>query len=121
MCFFKEWTFVCLVFFAVLCSAIAKSPMDDMVMSGFRLPEYDEEGQIVSQFFGKHAVYDSGGDVKITGVRMEFYRDEEIFLEVKSPHCFYNQKTRDAHSDAPITAEMDGFSLSGVGFHLEVG
>jgi len=58
--------------------------------------------------------------VEITGARMEFYRDGKVFMTVKSPHCFYNQKSRKAHSDAPVSADMEGVHLTGTGYFLDV-
>lgn len=97
--------------------AFAQKP--GMEVSGFRVPEYDDQGVMTSQLFGDHAEMLSGGQVKINGVRMEVYRDGETFLTVRSPYCFYEQKTREAHSDAPVEAEMDRVSLQGKGFDLQ--
>ena len=90
-----------------------------MKISGFRVPEYDEQGEMTSQLFGDHAEIGSDGEVSITKVRMEFYREGETFMKVESPYCFYNQKTQNAHSDAPVLAEMEGLQLSGRGFQLD--
>jgi len=114
----RTWAWIQMLCWVAVLSIAADNPFENMVVSGFRVPEYDEEGQMVSQFFGENAVYESDGQVKITGVRVEFYRDEETFQTVESPYCFYDQDTRDARSDAAISAKMDGFDLSGVGFEL---
>lgn len=90
----------------------------DMEISGFRVPEYDEQGKMTSQLFGDHAEIDQGGDVSITGVRMEFYREDETFMTVESPTCLYNQKTQIARSDATVFADMDGLQLRGRGYRL---
>lgn len=113
--FSKPWKTLLLI--VALCgSAVAQ--LEDMEISGFRVPEYDEQGQMTYQLFGDHAVLGSDGMVKVEGVRVEFYREEHVFMTVTSPYCFYNQKTRKVHSDAPIRAEMDDVELTGTGYLL---
>jgi lipopolysaccharide export system protein LptA len=92
-----------------------------MEISGFRVPEYDEQGGMTSQLFGDHATMGADDTVKIDGVRLEFYRDDEVFLHAESPYCFYDRKEELAHSDAPVQAEMDGVTLTGKGFELKAG
>ncbi len=112
---FKYATFFS--FLLVFLLAVSTAAQDaGMEISGFRVPEYDREGAMVSQLFGEHAEIKPGGDVKITGLRIEFYKDDAVFMEVKSPYCFYNQKSREAHSDAPVTADMEQVHVSGRGF-----
>lgn len=89
-----------------------------MEVKGFRVPEYDGQGVMTSQLFGDHAQIKGGGEVKITGLRVEFYKEGTTALTVTSPYCFYNQKTREAHSDASITAEMEELKMRGRGFLL---
>jgi lipopolysaccharide transport protein LptA len=91
-----------------------------MEISGFRVPEYDEQGVMTSQIFGDRAEMQGGGEVKITGLRAEFYQDGKTAATVTSPYCFYNQKTREVHSDAPVAAVLDRLTMSGRGFLLKV-
>ena len=105
-----------LVLLTALC-ANAQEP--GMEISGFRVPEYDAEGQMTSQLFGDYAELGSDGMVRLEGVRVEFYRDGETFMEVASPYCFYDQKKRVANSDAPIQADMKGVNLTGTGFVMD--
>jgi len=119
MMFSKHWNISVLVLWAAVFSAIAQEPGAEI--SGFRVPDYDEKGVMTSQLFGDRAEMESGGEVKITGVRMEFYRNGETFMEVTSPYCFFDQKTREAHSDAPVAADMEGVRVRGRGFRLQSG
>lgn len=88
-------------------------------ISGFRVPEYDENGEMTSQLFGDHAEFESAGVVKITTLRVEFYKEDKMFMEVGSPWCFYNQEEQKAHSDAPLRADMDNMQLTGMGFKMD--
>jgi lipopolysaccharide export system protein LptA len=91
----------------------------NMEISGFRVPEYDDQGIMTSQLFGDRAEVGGGGEVKITGLRIEFYKGGKTLMEVSSPYCFYNQKTREAHSDAPVAADMERVKVRGRGFRLQ--
>ena len=99
-------------------SVFAQQDMN-MEVTGFRVPEYDGQGVMTSQLFGDRAEMEGGGEVKITGLRIEFYKDGKTAVTVTSPYCFYNQNTREAHSDAPVEANMDRLHMTGRGFLLQ--
>jgi lipopolysaccharide export system protein LptA len=105
--------------FMLLCVA-AVAQEAGMEISGFRVPEYDEQGQMTSQLFGDHAELGKDGVVKIEGVRVELYRNGEVFITVISPGCFYNQKSREVRSDEVVSAESDGIRVTGSGYLLDV-
>jgi lipopolysaccharide export system protein LptA len=102
---------------ALAVSALAQQDLN-MEIKGFRVPEYDDQGVMTSQLFGEHAEMEGGGEVKITGLRVEFYKEGKTVVSVTSPYCFYNQKTREAHSDAPVAADMERLTMRGRGFLL---
>lgn len=104
----------------VLLCGFAPAQEQGMEISGFRVPEYDEQGQMTSQLFGDHAELGADGVVKIDGVRVELYREGDVFMEVESPRCFYNQKSREVNSDAAVSAKADGIVLTGTGYLLDV-
>jgi lipopolysaccharide export system protein LptA len=91
----------------------------DMEITGFRAPEYDDQGVMTSQLFGERAEVQGGGEVKITTLRVEFYKEGKTVVTVTSPYCFYNQKTREAHSDAPVAATMERLTMKGRGYLLK--
>ncbi|MFA7257864.1 MAG: LPS export ABC transporter periplasmic protein LptC, partial [Kiritimatiellales bacterium] len=93
----------------------------NMEVSGFRVPQYDGQGMMTSQLFGDRAEMEGGGEVKITGLRIEFYKESNTVMTVTSPYCFYNQQTREASSDAPVFADMDRLTMRGLGFRLDSG
>jgi len=108
--------------FAAGCSlAVSVAAQQDLNMEvkGFRVPEYDGKGVMTSQLFGDHAIMQGGGEVKIDGLRIEFYKEGKTVVTVTSPYCFYNQKTREAHSDAPVAADMERMKMTGRGFLLQ--
>ena len=117
-CWISDFKFG-LAVLALLTALFANAQERGMEISGFRVPEYDEKGQMTSQLFGDHAELGADNLVKIEGVRVEFYREGETFMKVASSHCFYDQKKRMAHSDAPIRADMEGVQLTGTGYVMD--
>lgn len=116
----KNWMSSVGLVMALLASAV-QAQMAGMEISSFRVPEYDEKGAMTSQLFGERAEVGEGGEVNITGLRIEFYKDGKTAVTVAAPYCFYNQKTKEAHSDAPVAADMERISVRGKGFFLKPG
>ncbi len=113
----KIFAAVCVLSVAAWAQQTSQQDLN-MEVKGFRVPEYDGKGVMTSQLFGDHAVMQGGGEVKIDGLRIEFYKEGKTVVTVTSPYCFYNQKTREAHSDAPVAADMDRMKMTGRGFLL---
>ena len=108
------------VLLTVALCGFAGAQEEGTALGDFRVPQYDEQGQMTSQLFGEHAEMGSGSLVKIEGVRVEFYRDDEVFMTVESPRCLYDRKSRKVNSEAPVSADMEGFRLTGTGYVLDV-
>lgn len=87
-----------------------------MEMSRFRVPEYDDKGNMTAQLFGQHAEVGVDNEVRIDRLRIEFYQNGATFATVESPFCFYNSQKRVAHSDAMVTAVADKVRMEGRGF-----
>lgn len=116
----KIWKYAaCLLL--VLPGSVVQAQMTGIEISAFRVPEYDAKGVMTSQLFGDRAEIGEDNVVNITGLRIEFYKGSNTVMKVASPYCFYNQKTREAHSDAPIAADMDKLHVRGQGFFLKPG
>lgn len=106
---------------SALSAFVAQAQMAGMEISAFRVPEYDSKGVMTSQLFGERAVVGDDGEVNIAGLRIEFYKGSNTVMNVTSPYCFYNQKTREAHSDAPVAADMEQMHVRGQGYFLKPG
>jgi len=105
--------------------AIAQSPLLFGKVTDFKVPEYYEapnQKQLKSLLKGAEAEPDPKGEVKITDVRIETYREDgTVESVVEAPHCTYNYKIREASSPGHIKAysgdgrmriEGDGFLLT---------
>jgi len=104
---------------AIVLLSVAAFAQEGMELSGFRVPEYDGHGEMTSQLFGEYAKVLNGGDVEITGLRIEFYEAGEVVMEVASPGCLFNRDTRQAVSTGEVTAVMEEVRIRGRGFELD--
>lgn len=116
----KNWKSAVPVLLVLLAPAV-QAQMKGLEISAFRVPEYDEYGVMTSQLFGERAEGGEGNDVNITGLRVEFYKLGKTVMDISSPYCVYNQKTREARSDAPVAANMERVSVRGQGFFMKTG
>jgi lipopolysaccharide transport protein LptA len=116
----KNWKCAVRLLLALV-APVVQAQMAGVEISSFRVPEYDAQGTMTSQLFGDRAEVGEDGEVSITGLRIEFYKDGKTAMTVASPYCFYNQKTREAHSDAPVAADMERLRVRGQGFFLKPG
>lgn len=102
--------------------AMAQSGNEAQVVTGFRVPSYDNEGNLVSQLYGDSARVLPDGAVEIAELRMELYgkstesTNRVIDMRVTSPRCFYDRNTGIATSDAPVRIARDNMVVTGTGF-----
>ena len=87
-----------------------------MEISGFRVPDYDEKGQVRAQLYGEHAVVLENREVEITNLKIDMYKDGEVVMTVFSPHCFFNLDTKQARSDGRVLIESGLMTVTGRGF-----
>ena len=85
-------------------------------LTGFSVPEYDENGNMTSQLFGDYAEFLPDGIVRITNLKIEFYDDGEVHMRVTAPECVYDQNTKQAESDSSVRIARDNMVVTGVGF-----
>ena len=102
-----------------MCGMACAQNMDmgaGMEVSGFRVPDYDDQGQLRAQLYGEHAKVLEGGEVEITNLKIEMYKDGEVSMTVFSPHCFFNKDSRQAHSEGRVLIESGLMTIVGRGF-----
>lgn len=87
-----------------------------MEVSGFRVPDYDDEGNLRALLQGGHARVQADGAVEITNLRIELYRDGAVMMTLFAPRCFFNADTRRAESDGLVLIESDMMTVTGRGF-----
>lgn len=102
--------------FLVCGVAVAQDFGVGMEMSGFRVPDYDDQGQLRAQLYGGHAKVLEGGEVEVTNLKIEIYKDGEVVMTVFSPHCFFNRDSRQARSEGRVLIESGLMTIAGRGF-----
>jgi len=101
----------------LVCSvAVAQDFGTGMEVSGFRVPDYDDQGALRAQLYGGHAKVLEGGEVEITNLKIEMYKDGKVAMTVFSPHCFFNMDTRQARSEGRVLIESGLMTIVGRGF-----
>ena len=105
------------VFLLLLCGlACAQEFGVGMEISGFRVPDYDDQGNLRAQLYGGHAKVLEGGEVEITNLKIEMYRDGRVAMTVFAPRCFFNMDTRRARSEGRVLIESGVMTVEGRGF-----
>ena len=92
---------------------------DAPTLSGFRVPEYDEEGNKVSELTGDRAKLGAKGDIEITNLRLEFYKDNKVDTLMTSPKCTYNQQKGVAYSRSNVRMVRESMVVTGKGFAFD--
>lgn len=85
-------------------------------VSGFKVPDRDENNNLKSVLYGDFARVRPDGIVEITNVRLEFYKEGAVEMTVTSPQCVYNQKEGTARSYADVEIVREGLKITGKGF-----
>ena len=88
----------------------------------FKLPEYDAQGRLKSQVNGKGVKQLPNGQMLITTLHLETYRDDgKVEMIVEAPECLYDSKLRVASSAGEMKARQAGgkYTITGEGFEWQ--
>ena len=90
------------------------------VITGFRVPEYDDQGRLKSQLFGDYAKIPMTGPIEVHQLKYEFYNESGTQAETRitAPLCFYDREHGEASSDGAVRIARDDMVITGVGFHF---
>lgn len=94
-------------------------PTEATKVTGFRVPEYDDQGTLKSQLFGEFAQIYPNGVAEINEVKMEVYRQGEVDMRVTAPHCIYDPSGGRAGSKTGVKISRENMVVTGVGFRWE--
>jgi hypothetical protein len=101
----------------LLVAICASAQLGEQTMRGFEVPEFDRHNRLTSRLIGDFALLKADGMVDITGMRIEFYdEDESVEMLVTADQCLYNRFNRDAKSDTAIRIARDNLIITGTGF-----
>ncbi len=90
-----------------------------MVITGSRVPEYDEQGQLKTQIFGEKAEGVTDTIVDITRLEIETFEDGKVDMRVRAAQCRFDQRTGVATSDQDVRIMRRNVIISGTGFRWE--
>lgn len=116
-----KWMLLVLGFAGV--TVFAQGTGESTQIKGFRVPLYDDGGNLTSQIFGEYANMMPDGMVEITDLLMEFYDDKDVGEEkrearmrVTSPKCFFHRERQMAASESSVRIAGDNMVVTGTGF-----
>ena len=101
-----------------VCFALAQTA-DRQVITGLRVPEYDDQGKLKSLLCGDHATIPLTGPIEVQQLKYEaFSSGTQADVRISAPQCYYDRQQRTISSPGPLhmqTAEGH-FSIEGEGF-----
>lgn len=102
---------------AVVCAlAVRAEDANVQTVSGFRVPQYDDNNNLKSQLFGDFAKILPDGVIEITQLKIDFYSKGVVAMTVTAPYCAYHQKEGMAKSDSEVRIARENMVVTGVGF-----
>ena len=87
-----------------------------MKISGFRVPDYDEKGQLRAQLYGERATVLEEQKVEITNLKIEMFKEGKVVMTVFAPHCYFDMEKRKAFSEGKVLIESGMMTIVGRGF-----
>ena len=94
----------------------ARAQLEGQAVKGFRLPEYDEAGNLKQQLYGETATFLADGIIQLTGLKIEVFRHGEVSARIASPACAYDPNRKRAASKEHIRIVTEKAVLTGDGF-----
>ena len=93
---------------------------DQQVITGFRVPEYDDQGRLKSQLFGDYAQIPTTGPIEVHQLKYEFYDETgtQSEMRITAPLCFYDRDHGEANSAGPVRIAREDMVVTGVGFNF---
>ncbi len=85
-------------------------------VTGFRMPNHDEEGRLQSQVFGDRARVVADDLIEIRNLRMETFSAEAVELTIQAPHCRFDRRRGIAASAGPVRVARPDMVITGRGF-----
>lgn len=94
----------------------AAGQIEGSAVTGFRLPEYDEDGNLTQLLYGETATFLPDNIVELTGLKIELYRQGAVYLRATASQCALDSARGRAASRQHIRIVTDKSVLTGDGF-----
>ena len=86
------------------------------VLKGFRYPDYDNKGQLKFEITGDEAQIQPNGLIQIKNLKMTFYEQGQVMMQVSTPQCLFDRVKRSAVSSSDVRVARKEIELTGRGF-----
>lgn len=93
-----------------------KKPMAKKV----RYPDYDEQGRLNFEIMGDEANIQPDGVIQIKNLKMLFYDEGKVTMQVSAPWCLFDRVKRTAVSTSEVCIARAEIVLMGRGFEWRV-
>jgi hypothetical protein len=82
-------------------------------MSKFRVPDYDDAGELKSLVLGEEATALTETLIRINGLRLELYRQGVLETRVTSPVCVFDRASNSASSTSSVRIARGNLVITG--------
>ena len=86
------------------------------VLRGVRYPEYDAQGVLKYEITGDQARVAPDGRIEVENLKLTFYEQGKVMMDVTTPRCTVDRVQRTAVSTAEVRVVRREVELSGRGF-----
>jgi len=86
----------------------------------FRLPHYDEKGNLKAELYGRRAVKE-GALLRLWDARVELYEEGRMSMSMWTAECLYNTRTGLLTSETEVRVTRAGFQMAGEGLQWKNG
>ncbi|MEI6563630.1 MAG: LPS export ABC transporter periplasmic protein LptC [bacterium] len=125
-CVLPNVLFRFLILSIIACGTLAVAQLPDVgerEIDGFRIPEFDLNGVLKSEIYGKKAKMLPDNKIRITELQIIMYKKKtvgsqtnEVDAVLTSEHCTVDQKTKNAFSNAEMKIVRENVVITGKGF-----
>ena len=109
-------SFVAAAVMAFACAALAAEDLNTQTVKDFRVPEYDEKGNLKSELFGDYAKILPNGVIEITNLKMQMFKEGEVEASMTAPSCTYDRNGGRAGSEGSVRIARENMVVTGDGF-----
>jgi hypothetical protein len=102
-----------------VCLALAQTT-DRQVITGLRVPEYDDQGRLKSLLRGDHATIPLSGPIEVQQLKYEvFGSGTQADVRITAPQCLYDREHGTANSTGAVCIARPDMIITGTGFDFD--
>jgi len=102
-----------------VCFALAQTA-DRQVITGLRVPEYDDQGKLKSLLCGDHATIPLTGPIEVQQLKYEaFSSGTQADVRISAPQCYYDRELGTANSTGAVRIARPDLVITGTGFDFD--